>query len=263
MNGSNLFYEVGYPTRTLVTLEIEESSYVAARLLSGLKEVYTFKELEELLGIPAQVLWRYTSFAQFPERQTARKILEGVRARGLVEKTLQKALLGKQGAFEEWRLLFNPRILNVVGYLAWRKLSGVDIDVVLTFPEKNSALAAILGEWFSARVCVASERGWTGWGKLLTAQYLSSERGEIVHVHLPKDALDRDSKVLIVKGTATNFEALGALLSLVEQAKAHLSAVLVVVALSDGWVKTAERLGVLGKVHVLFEKTQEGLRLAP
>jgi hypothetical protein len=34
--------------------EDKESSYVAVRLLSGLKEVYTFKELEELLDIPAQ-----------------------------------------------------------------------------------------------------------------------------------------------------------------------------------------------------------------
>ncbi|MEM0494160.1 MAG: hypothetical protein QXU72_02690 [Thermofilum sp.] len=242
-------------------MEAEESSYIAAKLLNGLKEAYTFKELEELLGIPAQVLWRYTSFAQFPERQTAKKILEGVRAQGLIEKTLQRAL-GRQSAFEEWRLLFNPRLLNIVGYLAWRKLSDVDVDVVLTFPEKNSALAAILGEWFSAGVCVASERGWTSWGKLLTAQYLSLERGEIVHVHLPKDALEKDSKVLIAKGVATNFESLSALLSLVEQAKAHLSAVLIAVALSDGWVKTAERLGVLGKVHVLLEKTPEGFRLA-
>lgn len=244
-------------------MEAEESSYIAAKLLNGLKEVYTFKELEELLGIPAQVLWRYTSFAQFPEKQTARKILEGVKLQGLVEKTLQRALLGKQGAFEEWKLLFNPRILNLVGYLALRKLSNVDVDVVLTFPEKNAALAAILGEWFSASVCVASERGWASWGKLMTAQYLSAERGEIVHVHIPKEAISRDSKVLVVKGVVTDFESLSALLSLVEQAKAHLSAVLIVVALSDGWAKTAEKLGVIGKVHVLMERTQEGFKITP
>ena len=42
-------------------MEAEESSYIAAKLLCGLKEAYTFKELEELLGIPGQALWRYTS----------------------------------------------------------------------------------------------------------------------------------------------------------------------------------------------------------
>ena len=39
-------------------MEVEESSYVAVKLLCSLKEVYTFKELEELLGVPAQALWR-------------------------------------------------------------------------------------------------------------------------------------------------------------------------------------------------------------
>jgi len=244
-------------------LEVEESSYVAVKLLCSLKEVYTFKELEELLGIPAQALWRYTSFSHFPERQTSRKIIEAIRSQSLVEKALQKALLGKQGVFEEWRLLFNPRVLNLVGYLAWRKLSDREVDLVLTYPERNAAIAAVLAEWLSAGVCIASERGRVSWGRLLTSQYLSSERGEIVYVHAPKDALEKDSKVLIVESTTASLEPLSALLSLVEQAKAHLSAVLVVLALSDGWVKTAEKLGVLNKVHVLMAKTPEGVKVLP
>lgn len=244
-------------------MEVEESSYVAVKLLCSLKEVYTFKELEELLGIPAQALWRYTSFSHFPERQTSRRIIEAIRSQSLVEKALQKALLGKQGVFEEWRLLFNPRVLNLIGYLAWRKLSDREVDLVLTYPERNAAIAAVLAEWLSAGVCIASERGRVSWGRLLTSQYLSSERGEIVYVHAPKDALEKDSKVLIVESTTASLEPLSALLSLVEQAKAHLSAVLVVLALSDGWVKTAEKLGVLNKVHVLMAKTPEGVKVLP
>ena len=244
-------------------MEVEESSYVAVKLLCSLKEVYTFKELEELLGIPAQALWRYTSFSHFPERQTSRRIIEAIRSQSLVEKALQKALLGKQGVFEEWRLLFNPRVLNLIGYLAWRKLSDREVDLVLTYPERNAAIAAVLAEWLSAGVCIASERGRVSWGRLLTSQYLSSERGEIVYVHAPKDALEKDSKVLIVESVTASLEPLSALLSLVEQAKAHLSAVLVVLALSDGWVKTAEKLGVLNKVHVLMAKTPEGVKVLP
>jgi adenine phosphoribosyltransferase len=244
-------------------LEAEESSYIAAKLLCGLKEVFTFKELEELLGIPAQVLWRYTSFSHFPERQTSRKIIEAIRSQSLVEKALQRALLGKQGVLEEWRLLFNPRVLDLVGYLAWRKLADSEVDLVLTYPERNAAVAAILAGWFSAGVCVASERGRASWGKLLSSQYISSERDEVVYVHAPRDAVEKDSKVLIVESITANLEPLGALLSLVEQAKAHLSAVLVVLALSDGWVKTAEKLGVLDKVRVLMAKTPEGIRFLP
>ncbi|MGB9785814.1 MAG: hypothetical protein ACPLRJ_00900 [Infirmifilum uzonense] len=237
--------------------ESEESSYVVARLLNGLKEVYTFKELEEFLGIPSQVLWRYTSYSQFPERHTAKKILDAIREKRLVEKALREALLRQNEVVEEWRILFNPRILNLVGYVIWKFYSNLEVDTVLTYPERNAGLAVMAADWLLADVAVASERAYGNWGKLLTASYVSGERGEIVYLHIPKDSIPKDSKVLVVKSIVNDFQSLNALSSLVEQARAQLVGAVAIIALSDKWVETVSRLN-LKNIKVLLTWTREG-----
>lgn len=243
-----------------MSTETEESSYVVARLLNGLKEVYTFKELEELLGIPSQVLWRYTSYSHFPERQTARKILEAIREKRLVEKALKECLTRQNEIVEEWRLLFNPRVLNLIGYVVWKLFSGLEVDTVLTYPERNAGLAVVVAEWLLADVAVASERAYGNWGKLLTASYTSGERGEIIYLHVPRDSIEKESRVLVVKSIVNDFQSLHALFSLVEQAKANLVGAVAVVALSDKWIETVSKLG-LKNVKVLVTRDGTGFRV--
>jgi len=243
-----------------MSTEAEESSYVVARLLNGLKEVYTFKELEELLGIPSQVLWRYTSYSHFPERQTARKILDAIREKRLVEKALKECLTRQNEIVEEWRLLFNPRVLNLIGYVVWKLFSGLEVDTVLTYPERNAGLAVVVAEWLLADVAVASERAYGNWGKLLTASYTSGERGEIIYLHVPRDSIEKESRVLVVKSIVNDFQSLHALLSLVEQAKANLVGAVAVVALSDKWIETVSKLG-LKNVKVLVTRDSTGFRV--
>ncbi len=238
--------------------EGKEGSYVAVRLVSGLKEVFTFKELEEMLGIPAQVLWRYTSHVQFPERATAKKIIDTIESRRLLEQAVRKIVAGPPGLAEEWRLLFNPRFLNLVGYVAWRDFGSDEVDLVLAPSEKDAALAVVIADWLGAGACAATERAWVSWGKLYTAPYGSSERGEVIYLHVPRGALEKDSKVLVVRGVTRNFESLHAIASIIEQARAKLAGALIVLALGGGWAETAAKVG-LGKVRVIAQVTEKGL----
>lgn len=237
--------------------ESEESSYIVARLLNGLKEVYTFKELEEFLGVPAQVLWRYTSYSHFPEKHTARKILDAIRENKLVEKALREALIRQNEIAEEWRLLFNPRILNLIGYTVWKTFSNLEVDTVLTYPERNAGLAVVVAEWLLADVAVASEKAYGNWGKLLTASYTSGERGEIIYLHVPKESIEKESKVLVVKSIINDFQSLNALASIVEQARAQLVGAVAVVALSDRWMESVSKLNVRN-VKVLITRSDTG-----
>jgi len=241
--------------------EDKESSYVAVRLLSGLKEVYTFKELEELLDIPAQVLWRYTSHVQFPERGTAKKLLDTIQEKRLLERAVREIVLGPQGVVAEWKLLFNPRFLNIVGYLAWKHFGEDGIDLVLAPSERDSALAAVVADWLDADACAASERAWVNWGKLLSASYHSSERGEIVYLHLPRDAIEKGTRVLVAKGVTRDFESLPAIASIVEQAKGELAGAIAVAAIGDKWSASASKAG-LKKVKVIVRKVGTGYELS-
>lgn len=234
--------------------EDKESSYVAVRLLSGLKEAYTFKELEELLNIPAQVLWRYTSHVQFPEKSTARKLLDAIQEKHLLERAMRELIINSQGLAEDWRLLYNPRFLNIVGYLAWRHFGGDNVDLVIAPSERDSALATIVADWLGADSCIATEHAWASWGKLLVSSYVSSERGRVIYIHVPKEAIEKGSRILIVRGTTRNFESLPALASIVEQAKGVLVGAFIVLAHTENWMESIAKVG-LRKVKVLIQKT--------
>lgn len=231
-------------------MEDKESSFLAVSILRGLKEAFTYKELEELLGVPAQVLWRYASHVQFPEKGTAKKILDVVKERRLLERAIAEIVTGPQGVVEEWRMLYNPRFLNLVGYVAWRSFKDDDVDVVLAPSEEEGALASVVADWLGAEACTASERARANWGRPLSSSYLSSRRGELVYVHVPKGTLEKGSKVLVVKGVADGFESLPALASIIEQAKALLVGALVVLSLSDERTLAAK----VGKVKVVVRR---------
>lgn len=239
----------------------KESSYVAVRLLGGLKEVYTFKELEELLDVPAQVLWRYTSHVQFPERGTAKKLLDAIESKHLLERAIRELVVKPQGIAEEWRLFFNPRFLNLVGYIAWKAFGDDNVDLVLATNERDSALAAIVADWLSADACVATERAWASWGKLYTASYRSSERGETVYLHIPREALEKGARVLVVKGVTRNFESLQAISSILEQAKCELVGALIVASVGVDLAENLLKYGVR-KVKIIVRKTPSGFELS-
>lgn len=235
----------------------DSGPYVTVRMLRALKEAFTFKELEELLDIPSQVLWRYVNYLQFPEKETSKKILDAMLDKKLLESAVRKLAVGPQGMLEEWRFMYNPRFLDIVGYVAWRHFAENGVDVVVAPSERDASVATRVADWLSAQACVASDRAWASWGRLMSADYRSSERGELVHLHVPRDAIPREAKVLVVKGVARNFESLPALCLLVEQARGFTVGALVVASLSDKWLESAEKAGVR-KTRVVIRRTDSG-----
>lgn len=239
----------------------DNGSYVTVRVLHALKEAFTFKELEELLDIPSQVLWRYVNYLQFPEKETSKKILDVVLDKKLLESAVRKLAIGPQGILEDWRFMYNPRFLDIVGYVAWKHFAENGIDTVMTPSERDAPVATILADWLSAQACIASDRAWASWGRLISANYQSIDRGELIHLHVPRDAIPKEAKVLVVKGITRNFESLPALCSLIEQVKGFTVGVLVVVALSDKWLESAEKAGIK-KTKVIIRRADNGFLIS-
>lgn len=112
------------------------------KLLNSLKGFYTFKELESKVGIPSQVLWRYTSLTNIPEKVTSRKLVERILTHRLIEKAIDKVVTkNSYGYIETWRYLYDTHFLGIVGYEAAKFVGPEDIDVVIVFPEEDASLA--------------------------------------------------------------------------------------------------------------------------
>lgn len=138
-----------------IDFEEENIRPLMLNILKALKYFYSFKELEYLLEISSQVLWRYLSFRAVPEKETALKIIEKVKEKRLVYKILE----GLRSSSEPDLDVTNPGIL----LLAYLKLAhekwASDAMVVVTKDDPLSvAIGTVLALNFRAKLCVASSR---------------------------------------------------------------------------------------------------------
>jgi hypothetical protein len=75
---------------------LKNTKFMVFTLLRILKYFYSFKQLEDRLGISSQVLWRYVTLRVTPEKQTAEKILAKINEEKLVEEIISRMLLARR-----------------------------------------------------------------------------------------------------------------------------------------------------------------------
>lgn len=222
-----------------------ESPYTTARLLYGLKGFYTLKELEEMLGVPAQAIWRYTNFVQIPEKVNAQKILSRIMEEKLLKKVFKKVIVqGLGGLAEPWRVLYDRHFHELIGYMALQEEWRGEVNIVLAGSPEESALASSLASWLRSRVAIASREPWLSQMQPLHAVYQSPDRRSFITLYMPRGAIKKGECILLVKAVAKDWAALPALLHMVESCQASVCGALVVASLSKEWKNRALRYGI-------------------
>lgn len=80
-------------------------------LLHALNYFYSLRDLEEIIGVSFQNLWRYVNLLSVPEEKTTEKILSKIQELNLVEETVRKAL--SDADVEIWSLAREPSFLRL------------------------------------------------------------------------------------------------------------------------------------------------------
>lgn len=212
------------------------------RLLSALKEFYTFKELEEMLGLPYQVLWRYTNFLTTPEEGTARRVLQLIRERKLIENALERNFEQVKSVSDIWSAVRNIGFLDLVAFEAMEALEGADFDIVLAFPEESGVLGAIMAHWARSDICVTSRL--VSIGEALVEYY----RGSSLTLDLlavSKSCLPRKGRVVLATLILHNKEMLEAAIALVKKSGSTPLALISVFAYpEENWGEVLKSKGI-------------------
>lgn len=212
------------------------------RLLSALKEFYTFKELEEMLGLPYQVLWRYTNFLTTPEEGTARRVLQLIREKRLIESALEKNFEQVKSASDIWGVVKNIGFLDLVAFEAMEALEGMDFDTVFAFPEESGILGAIMAHWARSDVCVTSRL--VSIGEALVEYYRGSSLS-LDFLAVSKNCLPRKGRVVLTTLVLHDKEMLEAAIALVKKSGSTPLALISVFAyLGENWEEVLKSRGI-------------------
>ncbi len=229
----------------MIKLNKEFSPYVTVRLLNALKGFYTFRKLEELLGIPSQVLWRYTSLINIPEKNTAEKIIKKIEEEKLVEKVINSiAIVNRYGFVNSLNFCYNIGFLNIVGYKAWKFTKGTEIDIVMSTSRNGDPLATIVAEWLKAKICPVKRLPLIDNEKYVSENFISSTTNQYSQIYIPKDFLEKNKKILIVEDILNKGNSTKALVIILSKLKIHVWGILTIVSLSDEWKNSLKIYGI-------------------
>ncbi|WFO74949.1 hypothetical protein J4526_07715 [Desulfurococcaceae archaeon MEX13E-LK6-19] len=183
------------------------------QLLISLKNFYTFKDLEQLLGVSQYNLWKYTSLNMIPEEQTARRIYEKITSSRIVEKIIIEQL-EIAGEDNEWLYLWNPGLLDLVGFMSLKYFDKTSIDTVVGFPEKSITLGLAIAKWMRKKLCIACSHQVYRSSKYIIETYITSNH-EPRLLYLPRNCINKNSRVLAVTNMISDANEVKALLNLI------------------------------------------------
>jgi adenine phosphoribosyltransferase len=212
------------------------------KLLSALKEFYTFKELEEMLGLPYQVLWRYTNFLTTPEEGTARRILRLIREKRLIESALERNFERIKSVSDIWEVVKNIGFLDLIAFEAMEALEGVEFDTILAFPEESGVLGAVMAHWARSDVCVTSRL--VSIGEALVEYYRDSSLS-LNFLAISKNCLPRKGRVVLATLMLHNREVLEASIALIKKNGSTPIALIAVFAYTgENWEEVLRNRGI-------------------
>lgn len=204
--------------------------FLILEALRILKFFYSFKDLEETLGIPAQVLWRYTTLKSIPEKGTAEKLWRKIVEGGVFTAAFEKAA-ATQGRGSRWYGLSNPGLPMLAGFtvaIAYRKHR---VSSVLSFPDSYSAVfSAGVAYYLKAKLCLTSGEPLAENPVVVT--YVS-ETGAIRAIGVGRDCIAKNSKILITAFRVPSCRQLEALYKLARKCYANPVGVVVLAGDTD------------------------------
>jgi len=193
------------------------------KVLNALKHFYSFKELEERLGVSAQILWRYVSLRSVPERVTAERLLQRIEDEKLIDEAFERAIRDSE---EPWQVLSSPGIMELAELKVISTLKGDKVNIVITGPDGYStAFGAILADALHARLCVASRSPHSR--HLIVKSYKVSQDYYDTLI-FPRECIQRRGRALLVSVDGDKASQISALIDVANMRQVSIAGVLAI-----------------------------------
>lgn len=198
-----------------------------------------YKILSQVSGIPVKVLTRYVTGHVLPTalgKQNMLRTLERI-LRFEVETRRRIHAVDELGYFDNTRLISDTRFLERAVQHALDAFTGIHITRVLTAAVDGIPLASLLAHRLDAGLAIAKQSREVGVREFIEVIYIPRKTALMLSLYVPKDAVRKDDRVLIVDDVIENGETQIALARIAEKAKAHITGIYSLIGIGDEWRK--------------------------
>jgi len=194
------------------------------RLLNVLRGYYSLRDLQDLLGVPYQTLWKYVNLLSVPEERTCEKILARIAELNLLDRLIKEEVSRAQEGI--LHLTHSPGFLHLFSLTARSFLKGSKATLVIPLSEAGTTLAVAVAVELNIVVCpVMSNPPLDRRGYYL----ISYGAGDhLMMLALPKSCVKEKARALLVDAEIRNYEKVEVFTYILRHARAVLQGVMAI-----------------------------------
>jgi adenine phosphoribosyltransferase len=228
----------------------------SVELLATLKKTYSYRELSSILGLSAPILSRYVRGHVLPSASRSEKFIATFREKLLRKMVNDLVKVSPDGSYDINAVVSNVGLLRQIAKVVYSEFSLVNVDKVLTMEIDGVPLAVEVAGEFNVNVAIAREERELGVEDHLEQKVVYGP-SSVKYLFIPRSALKKGERVLIVDDLVRSGITIEALTNLAEKARAKIVGVFSIASLDQSIPKLKSRLGLTCQIESLISLEQK------
>jgi len=214
-------------------------------LLALLRKKYRYSELSDITGLPPSVLSRYARGRMLPSDERTDEIVRSLtKSVGIEDLARERVKTTKDGYYDVTELIWDMALLRLIAVRISESFSKYTVSKILTAAADGVPLASLVGDELGAGLVVAKERREVGLEEFVEDSYTPADVAIVRTLYVPKRAMKRNDRVLIVDDVVRTGATIASLIRLTEAARARAVGIFAIVSVGDKWRGVVDRYAI-------------------
>ena len=227
----------------------------SVELLATLKKTYSYKELSGILDLSAPILSRYVRGHVLPSGSRSEKFIATFREKLLRKMIQEQVRVTRDGSYDMSAVVSNVGLLRQIAKVVYSEFGLIPVDRVVTMEVDGVPLAAEVAGEFNVSLAVARAERDLGVDEFLEQKVVYSP-SSVKYLYLPKNAVKKGERVLIVDDMVRSGTTIEALAKIAEKARARVVGVFAIASVDQAMPKLRSRLGLTCPIESLVTLEQ-------
>ena len=207
--------------------------------LKMLKREHTYAELSKMFDLPATVLNRYIMGRVLPNEERAKEFVAYFRKKYSVQEEIRKRIkCDSEGYFDNSTILYDTLLLEEIAEQVVERFPQA--EKVFTSETDGIPIACTIALRLGVDAVYARKKKEVGITDYIEETYIPSSSGNLMSLYLPKNALQKNEKVLVVDDVLRSGETQKALIKLAKRSGASIYGIFVIISIGDFRLPTDE-----------------------
>lgn len=194
------------------------------KILNIMKHYYSLRDIEKMLDLPAQTIWKYVNLVAVPEEKTVVKIINKVSEMRLINKLIEDSL--REFRENPVAVLSKPGFLKLFSYVTEDFVDGAKIDLVIPMSTNAVALGSYLAADLPGLICPFVENPPHDKKGYVITYY--NNNNETHFMALPKSCLKEKTTALLVDILLEEVGKLKSVVEVLSKSRIHIYGVVTI-----------------------------------